>query len=1443
MEDKLVNNKKFLEILRDKLSKGNNKSIHLNALPGRSATRIDFLEIDLIKRNFSRDFITKLLTKKSFKIEITFEDDFDINKLDEKVAKKLTVSIRRLKSICKQNNDYFQEHGIKPFGFGFPIVLKRDNKDPKNIIKAPLIIWALEIEEDRKQVNKWTIKREEDYPIYFNDVLISHIEKDEGIKISKIKKEFLDDFLLDINELSEVTSDFINQFGSKISLNAIQDILTDYHTCEVTSDEEELIFKIPKITGSGIFGLFINQKQTIIEDYNLFIEKDTNPDLASLVNENFKINPFTAIDTDPSQQSVLNNLALKNRIIIHGPPGTGKSQSLTAVIANALANQAKCLIVCEKRTALDVIYNNLKELGLEKIIALIEDTSKDRRKIIDKARDTIDDINKTSYKYFNYKFNESEFLKLVNDTKDVRDSILDYHKKIDHQLFNEDNWTDLVGRFLNSSKQINIKDFDKLITTDSFSYDYPEFKNLYNTIVKLQSYFERYNPKTSSLEFINYDSVKGIDLISVHDHLIDIIEKYSHNHKDILVRINSILSEYKSLLESDCNIHYKSIKEKIHLTKVLFDNNSGYFLFNKVHWINDFPLGISSLFSAKYKKVKDDKKSFLLLFEEIENEINFFNYISYKKLDLEDKKYLKNCDDRLNFLHNDLNAWHLDISNFIEGRINELGLGDTIKFVNLQNAINELNISYNTHLHNHLSAITFSFDYPNKILSISSLRAPIEFFEEKLLMIRKELDSIHDFLDWKGFYIQLNNKEKAITDAIIQIDLQNGDSYFRSWYYSKVLLKNSLKPLSGIDSLLDNISLNGESLKSQTIKKILTVWQTKRIESIYRYNNKSSFNAKQLFAKTNKSGRKQSLRNIIFEDFDLFTDLFPVVMVNPSVCSSIFPLKENLFDIVLFDEASQLRIEDTFCSLVRGKIRIISGDEHQMPPSSYFQSNEYFIDSEADDISENDDLQNSRRFDDAIVNLAYQESLLDYASELAYTDVDLQIHYRSRHPLLINFSNAAFYGKKLNPLPERNDYKPIKFIKVNGTYHNQVNEAEAKQVISILKNSIFKDESRKYPSIGIATFNIHQRNLIIDEINREANSDPDFSIKVDALYENGLFIKNLENIQGDERDIIIISTTFGYNKDGYFAERFGPLNMSLKGHRLLNVIITRAKYKIFVCSSFPDEKIATFKDHLQQYGNIGRGILYAYIAYAKAIETSDWDSVDYILSLLLDKSTLNFKSQEPLIGTESPFEDEVVDYLVGSGFSSNRIILQYKCGGFRIDIAILSKYRNKPIIAIECDGASYHSSNEAYLWDTFRQKQLENYGLKFVRIWSTNWWINPKKELSKILKFISDIDSQDSDAIWKKVTNKNLQDIIVTPIITSLKEVKLNSVVKILDNKTNKEFKIKLVDDPQLKVKHLDIQPVFFKAPLALALLGKSEGDNVQIELSGQIYKVTEILN
>ena len=304
MEKQIINNQDFLNILREKLTKGNKRSIHLNVLPRNSATRIDLTELEFIDKTFSEKFISKLLSTPKFKIELTFDNDFDFNELDESEQGKTQKAIKRLKNICKQNIDYFLEHGIEPFGFGFPIIYKRDKTDPKSVIKAPLLIWSLEIEEDRQYSNKWIIKREEDYPIYFNEVLLSHIERDENIKLDQISNEFLEDSLIDKTELIQLTEVFLKRFGSNLTTETIQDKIFEITHSESLLDKVDLITEKPAITGSGVFGLYINQKQSIIEDVKNLSEKIETYKSNDLVNENFKINP-TILDYNLWKEEML----------------------------------------------------------------------------------------------------------------------------------------------------------------------------------------------------------------------------------------------------------------------------------------------------------------------------------------------------------------------------------------------------------------------------------------------------------------------------------------------------------------------------------------------------------------------------------------------------------------------------------------------------------------------------------------------------------------------------------------------------------------------------------------------------------------------------------------------------------------------------------------------------------------------------------------------------------------------------------------------------------------------------------------------------------------------------------------------------------------------------------------------------------------------------------
>src|SRR5699024_4069790 len=209
-----------------------------------------------------------------------------------------------------------------------------------------------------------------------------------------------------------------------------------------------------------------------------------------------------------------------------------------------------------------------------------------------------------------------------------------------------------------------------------------------------------------------------------------------------------------------------------------------------------------------------------------------------------------------------------------------------------------------------------------------------------------------------------------------------------------------------------------------------------------------------------------------------------------------------------------------------------------------------------------------------------------------------------------------------------------------------------------------------------------------------------------------------------------------------FAQRFGPVNHS-KGYKLLNVIITRAKYKLYCVTSVPEDYFLDYKSFLEQEkSNNRRAAFYSYLAYCKAVSENNEEARLQILADLAQNTTNSSgKKYIPYGELESPFEEEVYDRL-RDYYKEENLILQLQFAGFRIDIVYDSGIEGVPKIAIECDGAKYHSSREAYLYDRHRQKILEKHGFVFHRIWSTNWWSNPEREMNKLINFIKSVEKK-----------------------------------------------------------------------------------------------------
>lgn len=1340
-------NKKFLEILRDKLKGGNSRSIHLNALPSTFATRLDIANFNLVEPNLAQKFLELLLSKPNFQFDISF-DNININEISDDEQKRLGLLSKRLNSITIENEDNYKEHGIKTFGFGFPIITKQSNQDPTKIIKAPLFIWSLDIIKSTNKANTWSILRnktknekgqikdEDIHAIEFNEVLISFLKTDENITLPKINDELLEDDIIDKEELIQEIIKFLRKFGVIESHNLknsfIERINSPINNLPDKASIESNLSKIPTIYFCGVFGLYRTQKQQIITDLDILIENIDKFKFEDIKIENFNGTSHSSVETDPSQQEILNSLGVEPRKIIQGPPGTGKSQSLTALITNALANNLKCLVVCEKKTALDVIKRNLDQESpfLGSLAAVIEDLSKDRDAIVNSVRIRLSELKENS------SYNQAQYKTIINSIDRNIDEVNHQHKLLDKKIYNGNTWTDIVGEFLKREKETSFNLLNKKLDLKQFKFSEHELSEITEVLIEAQSIFNIAKP-------INHPLKVLIKEIFKHENPRQAKKELEEN----LVLLTDNIQEYLNIVETKYN----------EFGNIVFKNDS----------ITNFQINTLSLFSKKFKALKNSQ----LLIKE--------KYNSIKKA------------------YND--------KNFIQHGFND-------QQRNNLNQYEELKVYY-----------------------------------EISKSVINNIESFPNYYDWKRFCNKLTPLQVNVLKSIIESGTKKWKKTFECWYYYCLLTiyENELKNISKNEEILKVIVDQKENIKNLQIKTIVSNWYLKQLQSKKRLEGRGRA-IKSIYNLRGSPGQKRnSLRNIIETDFNFFTDFFPVLMVNPSTCSSIVPLQEGIFDLVLFDEASQLRLEDTFSALIRGKIKIISGDSQQMPPSSYFQGGNTQL-MPINDESEEDEKVLPITTNNDTIELASSESLLTYAENCGYKQSYLQIHYRSHHPHLIEFSNHAFYGKRLIPMPEKVNYKPIKFIEVNGLYEDQLNRDEARQVVNILINHISKLNDGSYPSVGVATFNLYQRNLIIEEINK-ARMDighPEYREKLDLLSAN-LFVKNLENIQGDERDIIIISTTFGVRADGSFHQNFGPI-LKRNGYRLLNVIITRAKYKVFVCCSIPKGHISKYREYIKQNGTNGKGIFYAYLEYAKAISEGNTEERDSILQFINEHSPhKSFAINYDSFSSESPFEEEVY-FALASKIGQNRIIQQYRIGGFRIDMVIKSKLNDKPILAIECDGAKFHSSNEAYAWDMFRQKQIEEHGIKFYRIWSTKWWNSIESELAKLVEFIKQADKIDKTNLEEELVDSIYKDNVFVPLTSvsnSKRKVSLKSTVTV-KNPEGKILIVKFSKSPSkqnIKADNNELITIYEKAPLAIAILNKCEGEICQLGTLELYYEILKI--
>lgn len=431
-------------------------------------------------------------------------------------------------------------------------------------------------------------------------------------------------------------------------------------------------------------------------------------------------------------------------------------------------------------------------------------------------------------------------------------------------------------------------------------------------------------------------------------------------------------------------------------------------------------------------------------------------------------------------------------------------------------------------------------------------------------------------------------------------------------------------------------------------------------------------------------------------------ELKPCFMMGPQAVAQFLEPGHLHFDIVVMDEASQLRPEEAIGAIARGTQLVVVGDPKQLPPTSFFA-------------------RMAAQNDDGVVQMATTdaESILDVCISHFQPVRTLRWHYRSQHESLIAFSNHHFYHGNLVVFPSpypKSKTLGLRYHHVeNGVYENQMNQVEASRVVDAAVEHILQ---RPDSSLGIVTLNVKQRELIAELLEARLRTVPqaaEFKEKWDSVG-MGLFIKNLENVQGDERDCIMISTTFGKSAGASVVrQNFGPISRQ-GGWRRLNVLFTRARKSIAVFSSMRAEDILVDSKTPE-----GTQALRNYLEYART----------GVLPI----------ERETGLPPDSDFEIAVMDMLKAKGYE---VTPQLGVAGFRIDLAVKHpKHLSGYLAAIECDGAAYHSGVSVRDRDRIRQEILESLGWRgrIWRIWSTDWFRNPVAETDRLLQFLLNLSN------------------------------------------------------------------------------------------------------
>ena len=1027
------------------------------------------------------------------------------------------------------------------------------------------------------------------------------------------------------------------------------------------------------------------------------------------------IDLHTVVDADSSQIEAIEMAKKGKSFVLQGPPGTGKSQTITNIIAECLHDGKKVLFVSEKQAALNVVFDKLKKARLADYCLELHSHKANKKTVIEELNRTLEvpkavvssmadeeirqkkaaqtrldeyalalhtkreGIEKSLYQLFELHAAQRKCPEIKLSLKNLQSKGQAYLLQAVQLLEQYAAYIPSIGQDYRQNVWYGFRapqiSFEMRNTLKSdLEILVNGYKNLQSTNLQMQTKYETGDLTYADavrwqamLSFVAESDVMTPTLLSkeAYTRAIPHISRLQELSETIIPARNTInesftegftkefdgkdlyiklSGQYGSFISRTFGGEYKNLVARLQL----LSNKEGKLKYREM-------LQAAELLM----KLQEAEKEF----EDNESLVQDCLGTCYREADTDWEHVMAELD-RLNEYYQCQGASFYGLSQMDHDNFSSCQVGFKADAETLKNELDVVAVSK--------ERVTALFDPKALDLDGGSYTSCID----KLEGCYEGFDRLGNWISFMGLLEEINKADlNEYIDAVIERKLEADDIpgayrrlFYRQWIDSIIFSVPELSSFSRIQQDQAVKTFVSKDNKHYEISKAQINSELSHMRPNLDMMAAGSEVAI-LRREGNKKRKQMPIRKLLVETGALVQILKPCFLMSPLSVSTFLDADRIEFDTVVFDEASQIFPEDAVGAIYRSKQLIVVGDTKQMPPSNFFNST---LDVEDED--------------DEVGDVADFESILDLCTAVFDTK-RLGWHYRSHYEQLIAFSNLHFYNNQLVTFPSATkDQKwiGVDYYYVDGIFDrwSKTNRTEAEFIVDLVFQNI-----ERYPdrSLGVVAFSVAQQDLIDKLLSKRREADPSYEWFFSSDRAEPFFIKNLETVQGDERDTIIFSIAYAKDSQGRFIQNFGPLNRE-GGERRLNVAVTRAKDNVQIIASihYTDLDVSTTASR-------GVHLLRAYLDYAQNGESA----LDRII-------TASTEDQY-----DSDFEMEVCEFLRDKGFT---VDTQVGCAGYRIDLGLRLPESSNYLLAIECDGATYHSSKNARDRDSLRQRVLENMG-------------------------------------------------------------------------------------------------------------------------------------